>query len=124
MLYIEQPLGVGFDQGKPDIFDEIGLSKEFLGFYSSFESSFNLKDQDIFITGESYGGFYVPYVSDALLTAGYNVKGALIYDPTIGNDDLQFERRYPSQELRSLANPSSSPRSSIRQLLAEVTKLQ
>ena len=95
MLYVEQPVGVGFSRGTSDIDDEIGLSREFLGFYKNFESDFKVQNRDIYVSGESYGGFYVPYVSDALITAGYNLKGSLIYDPVIGDGNLHFERKDP-----------------------------
>jgi carboxypeptidase D len=42
----------------------------------------------VYVTGESYAGRYVPYISAAMLDAKdreyYDLKGALMYDPCIG----------------------------------------
>ena len=95
MLWIEQPVGVGYTQGTPDISDEIGLSKEFLGFYKNFVDTFDLQNRDVYLTGESYAGYYVPYIADAFLNANdptyYNLAGTLIIDPIIGDGTLQQE---------------------------------
>jgi carboxypeptidase D len=55
MLYVEQPVGVGFSQGSPDIEDEIGLSAQFLGFYRNFVDAFQVQNRKVYVTGESYG---------------------------------------------------------------------
>ena len=67
MVWIEQPVGVGFSQGIPDIHDEVELSQEFAGFWKNFVQAFRLQNRKMFITGESYGGFYVPYVADEFI---------------------------------------------------------
>lgn len=33
MVWVEQPVGVGFTQGKPDIQNEYELAQEFMGFW-------------------------------------------------------------------------------------------
>lgn len=95
MLWVEQPVGVGYSQGVPDITDEIGLAKEFLGFYKSFVDAFNLHGWKVYLTGESYAGYYVPYIADAFKNASdtkyYNLKGIAINDPIIGNGTNQQE---------------------------------
>lgn len=48
--------------GVPDITNEVELAQEFLGFWKNFVNTFSLEGFDMFITGESYGGFYVPYI--------------------------------------------------------------
>ena len=52
-----------------------------------------MKTWDIYITGESYAGFYVPYIADSFINANdtdyFNVKGISINDPIIGDETNQ-----------------------------------
>ncbi|KAF2667834.1 serine carboxypeptidase [Microthyrium microscopicum] len=95
MLWIEQPVGVGFSQGVPDITNEYELALEFIGFYKQFFDAFELHGSDTYVTGESYGGYYVPYIADAFLSHAddeyYKLKGIAINDPIIGDGNLQQE---------------------------------
>ncbi|GME64799.1 putative serine carboxypeptidase protein [Neofusicoccum parvum] len=95
MLWVEQPVGVGFSQGEPDITNELELAKEFAGFYKSFVDTFDAHGSKVYITGESYAGFYVPYVANEFLnrndTDYYNLAGIAINDPIIGDEVLQQE---------------------------------
>ncbi|KAF2135504.1 uncharacterized protein K452DRAFT_303502 [Aplosporella prunicola CBS 121167] len=95
MLWVEQPVGVGFSKGTPDITDELGMAKEFLGFYKQFVDTFELHGNKVYVTGESYAGYYVPYIADAMIQANdkdyYNLAGIAINDPIIGDDILQQE---------------------------------
>ena len=47
------------------------------------------------ITGESYGGYYVPYVADAFITAAddtyFKLGGVAINDPILGDEVIQQE---------------------------------
>lgn len=93
MIWIEQPVGVGFTQGTPNITNEIELADEFRGFWKSFIDTFDLKTWDVYVTGESYAGYYVPYIADSFIGANdtdyYNLKGISINDPIIGDDTNQ-----------------------------------
>ncbi|KAL9060436.1 MAG: hypothetical protein Q9162_000609 [Coniocarpon cinnabarinum] len=95
MVWIEQPVGTGFSQGTPNITDEIELGEQFKGFWRNFVDTFQLQDRDVYITGESYGGFYVPYIGNSFLeennTQYYNLKGIAINDPIIGDGTIQQE---------------------------------
>ncbi|KAJ9619817.1 hypothetical protein H2203_008088 [Taxawa tesnikishii (nom. ined.)] len=95
MLWVEQPVGVGFSQGVPNITNEVELGLEFIGFYKSFVDAFNLHGWKVYLTGESYAGYYVPYIADAFITANdldyYNLKGIAINDPIIGDGTNQQE---------------------------------
>lgn len=55
MLWIEQPVGVGFSQGVPNITNEVELGLELIGFYKSFVDTFDVHSYDVYLTGESYG---------------------------------------------------------------------
>lgn len=93
IVYIEQPVGTGFSVGTPTATSEEDVAQQFLGFWKNFVDLFSLQGYKVYITGESYAGMYCPYIGAAMLDANdttyYNVSGMLIYDPVIGNLDVQ-----------------------------------
>lgn len=93
VLWVEQPVGVGYSQGTPNITNEVELGDEFRGFYKSFIDLFELYNWKTYITGESYAGFYVPYIADSFIKADdtkyWNLAGISINDPIIGDDTSQ-----------------------------------
>lgn len=58
MVWVEQPVGVGYTQGTPDIKNEVDLGLEFAGFFKQFVDTFDLHGFEVYITGESYAGYY------------------------------------------------------------------
>jgi carboxypeptidase C (cathepsin A) len=67
MLYIESPAGVGFSTvDSPDttqtndMLQSVDLLHALQSFYSKFPK---LMNNDLYISGESYAGIYVPYLS-------------------------------------------------------------
>lgn len=95
MVWIEQPVGTGYDKGTPDIANEEQLAQEFMGFWKNFVKTFNLRGRKIYITGESAAGYYVPYIANSFLEANdtnnFNVKGIALNNPIIGDFTLQIE---------------------------------
>ncbi|KAH5737487.1 carboxypeptidase [Parastagonospora nodorum] len=95
VLWVEQPVGVGYSQGVPNITNEVELGNEFRGFYKSFVDLFGIYNWKTYITGESYAGYYVPYIADSFIQANdskyWNLAGISINDPIIGDDTLQQE---------------------------------
>ena len=66
MLYIESPAGVGYsyvDGAKPAYTDENVAEDNYLTIKKFFEKFAELKDNDFFISGESYAGIYVPFLA-------------------------------------------------------------
>ena len=57
VVWVEQPIGVGYSQGTPNITDEVELGLEFIGFWRNFIETFQLQGAKTYITGESYGGY-------------------------------------------------------------------
>ena len=95
MLWVEQPLGTGFTQRTSDLMDEVQPAQELMGFYKNWIDGFKAHGKKVYITGESSGGYYVPYITDAFLNANdttyYNLAGVAINDPTFGHKTLQQE---------------------------------
>jgi carboxypeptidase D len=120
MIWIEQPIGVGFSQGTPNITDEVELATQFRGFWKSFFDTFDLHGWETYVTGESYAGYYVPYIADGFIQANdttyYNLAGISINDPIIGDDTVQQQGKY----LPNLAAKSTNVNSrsfAIRRIL-------
>ncbi|KAF2464279.1 alpha/beta-hydrolase [Lindgomyces ingoldianus] len=93
MIWVEQPVGVGYSQGVPNITNEVELATEFRGFYKSFVDTFDVHNWDVYVTGESYAGYYVPYIADGFIQANdteyFNLAGISINDPIIGDETVQ-----------------------------------
>ncbi|KAK4082263.1 uncharacterized protein Triagg1_2075 [Trichoderma aggressivum f. europaeum] len=94
VVWIDQPIGTGFSEGKPSIIDEDELAVQFMGFWRSFVDVFGLHGWRVYIATESYGGYYGPYISshfiDANDTDHYNVAGLIIYDGFLTEKAVHF----------------------------------
>ena len=105
MIWVEQPVGVGYTQGVPNITNEVELAQELLGFYKNFVDTFEVYDSKVYLTGESYGGYYVPYIADAFVNAKdkkyYNLAGVAINDPILGDSTLQQQGRHETRDTKS-----------------------
>ena len=79
MLYVEQPVGTGFSIGKPTATTQEETAEDFVKFLKNFQKLFGIKNYKIYVTGESYAGRYVPYISAAILdqndTTYFNLSG-------------------------------------------------
>ncbi|KII93733.1 hypothetical protein PLICRDRAFT_35954 [Plicaturopsis crispa FD-325 SS-3] len=78
MLWVEQPVGTGFSTGTPNITNESELADQFYGFLEQFYSVFpELAKKKLFIAGESYAGFYIPYIATRIVDASTSEKSSL-----------------------------------------------
>jgi len=79
VLFVEQPVGTGFSTGVVTATTEEEIAQDFVKFLKNFETTFGIKNYSIYVTGESYAGRYVPYISAAILdekdTTYYDLKG-------------------------------------------------
>jgi carboxypeptidase D len=95
MLWVDQPIGTGFATGTPKATTQEETAQDFVQFFKKFEQLFGIKNYKIYVTGESYAGRYVPYISAAMLdqndTEFFDLSGALTYDPCIGQFDYVQE---------------------------------
>jgi carboxypeptidase D len=87
-LRVEQPVGTGFSTGTPTAQSEDDIARDFLNFFRNFQDKFGIKNYKIYVTGESYAGRYIPYISSAMLDQKnkeyFDLHGAIIYDGCIG----------------------------------------
>lgn len=97
-----RPVGTGFSQGTPTATSEEEAAAQFLGFFKNFVETFSMQGYKVYVTGESYAGYYVPYIANAMLDAGaqanstnsssltpYTLSSILVYDPTLTYGVLQ-----------------------------------
>ncbi|KAG9975760.1 alpha/beta-hydrolase, partial [Aureobasidium melanogenum] len=74
----------------PSATNEEEVAEQFAGFWKNFVETFGLQHKKVYVTGESYAGFYVPYIADNFIqkndSALYDVHGIMIYDPSISYD--------------------------------------
>ncbi|KAK5446508.1 hypothetical protein LTS15_009847 [Exophiala xenobiotica] len=93
MVWVEQPVGTGFSQGTPTATSESDVAAQFLGFFKNFVETFAMQGYTVYIAGESYAGYYVPYIADAMFNANdkdyYNISSIMIYDPSLSYDVVQ-----------------------------------
>jgi carboxypeptidase D len=84
MLWVDQPVGAGFSKGTSTERNNKDVAKSFVKWFKNFIDTFGLQGKKIYITGESYSGYYVPYIADAMFqmndTNYYNVQGTMIYE--------------------------------------------
>lgn len=65
--WVDNPVSTGFTEGKVTARNEKDVARDFLGFLENWEKIFGVRNYRIFLTGESYAGRYVPYISAAML---------------------------------------------------------
>ena len=69
VVWVDQPVDVGFSTGAVDITDEFDLAKDFSNFWRRFAKTFCMENFKIYLTGESYAGYYIPYIASEVRLA-------------------------------------------------------
>lgn len=99
VLYLEAPAGVGFSydpSGVYDTNDDKTADDNYLAIQAFFRKFPTLRKKEFYITGESYGGVYVPMLTQRLLKApkGINLRGFVVgngaLDETALDNSLVF----------------------------------
>lgn len=111
VFYIEQPAGVGFsicgDQSECSFNDDNSAVDNLAGVLQWFERFPEFKTNNFFISGESYGGIYIPFLAEQILkhneqqtdpTKRINLKGIAVgngvtdwtYDTTPAYLEMSF----------------------------------
>ncbi|KND91866.1 Carboxypeptidase cpdS [Tolypocladium ophioglossoides CBS 100239] len=93
VVWIEQPVTVGFSQGNATAKNEDDVAEQFLGFWKNFIDTFSMHGWKVYIGAESYGGYYGPYIGSHMVntndTTYNNLGGLLVYDGIMFNDMIQ-----------------------------------
>ena len=122
MIYLESPGDVGFSyidsKLEQDLFidDKIAAQDNLKALINFFEKFPSMKNKDFYISGESYGGIYVPMLAYNIIEYNKNkvesekikLKGILVgngvadwnYDATISTYDFIFTHHLTSYENR------------------------
>lgn len=95
VVWIEQPVTVGYSSGNTTIHNEDELAEQFMGFWKNFIETFSMQGYKVYVVGESYGGYYGPYIAshfvDANDTKYFDVEGLMVVDGISFNVDVQSE---------------------------------
>ena len=63
MLFVEQPVGVGFSYGGTEPQTEKDVARDFTGFLQNFLDTLDVRHKRVFLVGESYGGMYIASIA-------------------------------------------------------------
>ena len=85
LVYVDQPIDVGYSHGKTREMPQTltAMAEQVLEFMRVFYSDVfpEFKTRELYLSGESYAGNYIPYIANRLLKAGLdyiNLKGLAI----------------------------------------------
>lgn len=96
MIYIESPAGVGYsysDTAKPSYTDETAADDNYLTVKALFDKFPEFKDHDLYISGESYAGVYVPFLAHRIAVDNVGDNSLKLKGIIIGNGvtDLEYD---------------------------------
>ncbi|KAK7836804.1 serine carboxypeptidase-like 46 [Quercus suber] len=98
MLYVESPIGVGFSYSNTSSdylrWNDTRTAKDNLRFLINWLEEFpNYKDSDLFLTGESYAGHYIPQLAALLMeyNKNPNIKPIKLRAIALGNPLLDLD---------------------------------
>ncbi|THU97262.1 alpha/beta-hydrolase [Dendrothele bispora CBS 962.96] len=97
VIWVDQPVGTGFSTSDADgyVSGDDQLGEDFVQFLSNVVRVFpSLAKRPFYLTGESYSGTYIPYITKAILNTEnppVNLKKIAIGDGTIGDFALYEE---------------------------------
>ncbi|RCI10220.1 hypothetical protein L249_8729 [Ophiocordyceps polyrhachis-furcata BCC 54312] len=85
VVYIDQPVTAGYSQGNSTVRNEDHVAEQFLGFWSNFIRTFGMQGWRVYVVGESYGGYYGPFIANGMLEANDEqlhgkLAGLMVYD--------------------------------------------
>ncbi|XP_055818689.1 serine carboxypeptidase-like 46 isoform X3 [Solanum dulcamara] len=105
MLYVDSPIGVGFSYSNTSSdhinWDDAATAKENLQFILKWFNKFpQYRNSDVYLTGESYAGHYIPQFAVLLLDYNRmpNVKPIKLKSIALGNPLLDIEISLKSAE--------------------------
>ena len=109
LIYVDQPAGTGFSYGAKDS-TEAGVARDMVDFLVQwFRIHGKFSNHDLYVTGESYAGHYVPAVSSGLFRNGTlrkNLKGLAIGNG-LTDPEIQFSSVWKSTSASGAPDNSS-----------------
>ena len=106
LIYVDQPAGTGFSYGAKDS-TEAGVARDMVDFLVQwFRIHGKFSNHDLYVTGESYAGHYVPAVSSGLFRNGA-LKGLAIGNG-LTDPEIQFSSVWKSTSASGAPDNSSS----------------
>ncbi|KAJ8772451.1 hypothetical protein K2173_027628 [Erythroxylum novogranatense] len=102
MLYLETPVGVGFsyavDSSSYVAVDDEATARDNLAFFKGWFDKFpQYKERDLFITGESYAGHYIPQLAKLMMDTNQKEKIFNLKGIALGNPVLEFATDFNSR---------------------------
>lgn len=95
LLYLDQPAGTGFSNVSTYDSNEDMVAEDFYAFFVNFLDKYpQFKGRDLFLTGESYAGHYIPVIASYMLNQSNNdikIKGI-----AMGNGWVDPITQYPA----------------------------
>ncbi|KAI5299872.1 hypothetical protein KEM55_001308 [Ascosphaera atra] len=89
ILYVDQPVGTGFSQGKVTAENDEDAAKQFAEFLKRFQETFAIKGKKIYLAGESYAGYFHPYIGREMIHRQdkdyFDFQGALLFNPALNS---------------------------------------
>ena len=123
VLYVDQPKGVGNSFGSGACKSSVDAGKDIVTFIQGWLQLFpEYSDNKVVISGESYGGHYVPAWANAILdhnenlTAGQssiNMRGIAIGNGCVNNTIQNSERYVTFLKENNLIPPTSNPKTTV-----------
>ena len=92
IVFVEQPINVGYSystDGEDKVYDEQRVGDDMVAFFYAFlKAHKELAEKDLYITGESFAGHYLPAIARSILLANerkkdmhLNLQGIFLVDP-------------------------------------------
>ncbi|KAI7861595.1 Alpha/Beta hydrolase protein [Spinellus fusiger] len=112
LLFLDQPIGTGYSYGKSKVLGSVMAAQEMYAVLQVFFRAFpKYRETDLHVGGESYGGHYVPALSDIILhnNRHANAQGLMpiqLKSLLIGNGWIDFHTQIGYYETYACSHDS------------------
>ncbi|KAG1173433.1 hypothetical protein G6F71_005666 [Rhizopus microsporus] len=120
-VYVDQPVGTGYSFADLDSYmhNMTQITEEFVQFMDKLYDIFpKLRQQDLYIAGESFAGSYIPYFANRILNAYYDFS---IQHGLVSDDRMDLIESHFKECQQDIANKETIHISSCEKVLTDVT---